>query len=345
MPPPDPNTFVRAVGRTIARHGLLLPECTGPLVVATSGGPDSVALLLALDALAREGDGRTDLVVAHLDHGLRGKASEADRAFVEALAERLDRPVETGRADVAAEAARDGVGLEEAGRAARRRFLTDVARHLGASRVAVGHHADDRAETVLFHMLRGTGIAGLAALGPRAPLADGVELIRPLIEVTRADVLAFLRARGETWRKDVTNASAAHTRNRLRHEVLPLVRDAVNPQADAALVRLAAQAGEAADVLADAADEAWKHVARRTPEGDLVFDAEEWAALRPWLQGALVRRAVEALGGGLKHMSAARTAEVVTALLAGSRAGPVDLPGDISAARRGRAIRFAKPAD
>ncbi len=350
MTPGRASPLVDRVFEVIRRHDLFDPAGER-VVVATSGGADSVALLLALHDLAGSGRLSLEMTVAHLNHGLRGEAAEADEAFVRALAERLDLPHEVGRADVAAGAARAaGVGLEEAGREARRRFLAAVAADAGARKVALAHHADDQAETVLFHALRGTGVEGLAAMRPRAPLEPdaGVDIVRPMLELSRGEIVVFLRERGEAWREDATNASAAHTRNRLRHEVLPLVAEAVNPRVTGALARLADQAAAASEVLGDALDDAWarwvREVPGKTAPGAIfLVDAEGFAALRPWLRGALLRRAVERLGGGLKHMSADRTREAARALLAKPVAGPVKLPGGLVAVRRREAIRIGRP--
>jgi tRNA(Ile)-lysidine synthase len=358
-------TFVDRVRETVRRHDLFpsalggvsrgtgergsVREGGGPregagacALVAVSGGADSVALLLVLADLAAEGL-VPPLVVAHLHHGLRAGAADEDEAFAASLAARMGLPCETARADVPAEARAQGLGIEEAARLARRRFLADAARRRDARQVALGHTADDRAETVLFNVLRGTGIEGLAALAPRAPLDAGaeIEIVRPLLEVTRAQVLEFLRARGQAWREDESNADPAYTRNRLRQDVLPLAREAVNPRADEALARLADQAAAAGEVLEDALQAVWRQVVRPAAGGGaLVIDADDFTPLRPWMQGAILRRAVERLGGGLKHMSADRTREVVAALLAKTVAGPIDLPGNLVATRRRRAIRI-----
>jgi tRNA(Ile)-lysidine synthase len=367
MKRPGADRFVEGVAATVAAHGLFAPAAGAEaLVVAVSGGPDSVAMLLALAELARSGRLALKLSVAHLHHGLRPNTADADQAFVENLAARLGLPCFSERADVPAEAEAARLGVEEAARNARRRFLAEAARRAGARKVALGHTADDRAETVLFNILRGTGVEGLAALGPRAPLdADaGIEIVRPLIASTRREVLEFLEARGQAWREDETNQSDAHTRNRIRRELLPLLRDEFNPKVDEALARLADQAAEASEVLADALDETWRAVAREVPAtaatrkpalslpngwvgetpapAAIVIDADDFAALRPWMRGAILRRAVERLGGGLKHMSAERTSAAVQALLAKSVAGPVDLPGGLAATCRRRAIRIEK---
>jgi len=341
-----PNAFLERVRTTIETHGLLPtgPRADGraePVVVAVSGGADSVALLLALHDLAHEG-WPIDLVVAHLHHGLREDTADADQVFVENLARRLGVPCRGGRTDVTALARGAGTGIEETARAIRRWYLADIAHQAEARKVALAHHADDRAETVLFHVLRGTGVEGLASLAARAPLAseDGIEIVRPLIDVTRQEIVEFLESRGQAWREDETNRSDAHTRNRIRHEVIPLVREVVNPKAPEALVRLSDQAAAAADVLADALEDAWRRIVRPGPRGKgLAIDADDFAALRPWIQGAILRRAVDTLGGGLKHMGAQWTRAAAEALLAKTVAGPVDLPGNLVAERRRRAIR------
>jgi tRNA(Ile)-lysidine synthase len=374
--PDSRRPFLDQVRSTIERHDLLPRAGRGgepgePVVVGVSGGPDSVVLLLALHELSQPGETPTRRahlgiapVVAHLNHGLRPGAAEEDQAFVEDLARRLGLPCEVGCTEVRAEARALGVGIEEAARHVRRAFLAAVARRRGARRVALAHHADDRAETVLFHILRGTGMEGLAALGPRAPLLpeEDVEIVRPLIEVPRRFILRYLADTGQAYREDETNRADAHTRNRLRHELLPLLRNEFNPQVDDALLRLSDQAAAAGEVLADALDEVWRQIVREVPaRGDvrggspdppragppsvvaeIVIDADDFEPLRPWMQGAILRRAVDRLGGGLKYMSMQRTREAVAALLSKTVAGPVDLPGNLLAERCRRTIRIGK---
>ena len=373
MTPNPEHEFTHRVLETIERYDLLprgratRRRCE-TVVVAVSGGPDSVALLHVLHGLASAKQLAVAPVVAHLHHGLREGTADEDQVFVENLAETLGLPCEIGRADVRGEAERGGIGVEEAGRVARRRFLADVARRVGAKKVALAHHGGDRVETVLFHILRGTGIEGLATLGARAPLApdDGIEIVRPMMhpDLGRAQVEAYLQRVGQDWREDETNDDAAYTRNRLRHEILPLLGRTINPAVEAAVMRLADQAEAASDVLGDVLDEVWRQIVCEVPASDasepdagasghvphrgprtLLIDADDFATLRPWLQGAIVRRAVERMGGGLKHMSAERTRAVVEALLSKTVAGPVDLPGGLAAERRRRAIRIGRLAD
>jgi hypothetical protein len=177
-----------------------------------------------------------------------------------------------------------------------------------------------------------------------------VEIIRPLIETPRELALKYLGAIAQDYRQDETNLADYHTRNRVRNLLLPLLAKEFNPKVDDALVRLSEQASAAGEVLTDALDEIWRKIVRETPivtKGPgpfitIVIDADDFVALRPWMQGAVIRRAVERLGGGLKHMSAERTREVVGALLSKPIVGPIDLPGRLVAERNRRAIRIGR---
>jgi tRNA(Ile)-lysidine synthase len=221
------------------------------VVVAVSGGPDSVALLRAVITLKQRDGGPGRLIAAHLHHGLRGTAADEDQAWLEKVCSHLQIPLELGRADVAA-AIGQGDGYEAAARRARYEFLCATAERNGARQVAVGHTANDQVETVLHRILRGTGLAGLAGMPRVRPLSPSVTLVRPLLDVRRADVLRYLQAIGQDYRTDASNANCRWTRNRLRNELLPEIREHVNAEVDTALWRLALQAGEAQQLVDDA---------------------------------------------------------------------------------------------
>ena len=224
------------------------------VVLAVSGGADSVAMLRATLAVKHQCRGRGRLFVAHLNHGWRAADADADQHWLESLCRRLDVPLETGRIDVQALAAADHDGLEAAARNARYEFLARTAEKLGARFVAVAHTADDQVETVLHRILRGTGLAGLAGMRFSRPLAPSVALVRPLLSVRRPEVLEYLDAIGQDYRVDRTNIDTRWTRNRLRHELLPLLRERYNARVDDALLRLAAQADQSQQVVAELAE-------------------------------------------------------------------------------------------
>jgi tRNA(Ile)-lysidine synthase len=217
-------------------------------VVAVSGGADSVALLCALAEL-RDGNSSTRLVVAHLNHQLRGVASDHDEAFVRALCERLDGGNgqffwQCERRDVAALAQAESGNLEAVARRVRYQWLAQVAAETGSCWVATGHTANDQAETVLHRLLRGTGLQGLRGIAERRTLRPGVELVRPLLALTRRQVLAYLLSLEQDFCTDSSNLDLAFTRNRIRRELLPLLAEHYNPAVVAVLARLAEQAAE-----------------------------------------------------------------------------------------------------
>jgi tRNA(Ile)-lysidine synthase len=236
---------VRKVERWLRRNEIGI----GGMVVAVSGGPDSVALLRALLTVHPPRDGEM-MVVAHLNHRLRGAESEADAAFVRDLHEQLVRnypslKLRCESMDVAASARAEHANLEAVARRMRYDWLAKVAQESGVPWIATGHTADDQAETVLHRLLRGTGLQGLRGIAARRALAPGLEVGRPLLDVTRAEVMEYLESEGQTYRVDATNAELRFTRNRIRHQLLPHLARRYNPEIAAVLCRLAAQAEEA----------------------------------------------------------------------------------------------------
>ncbi len=214
------------------------------VLAAVSGGPDSVVLAHWLSVLKRRQG--LDVALLHVHHGLRGRAADADARSVLALGEALGLPAAVVKADVKTLAKRRGLGLEDAGRRARYAALASRAKRARRTVVATGHQLDDQAETLLLHLLRGTSAAGLAGIPPRRPLAPGVELVRPLLPLTRGEVLAYLKVHGLSWREDASNASEAFERNWVRRRLLPLlerrrpgIRTRLAALADDARARLA----------------------------------------------------------------------------------------------------------
>jgi tRNA(Ile)-lysidine synthase len=216
------------------------------VLLAVSGGADSVALLRAIKALKTEGAG--GLVVAHFNHHLRGIQSDADQQFVVALCETLQLESVVGHAPPMPSPAGDNVP-EATSRAARYAFLQDVAERRGARYLATAHTADDQAETILHHILRGTGLAGLAGMPRTRVLAAAVTLVRPMLEVTRGEALAYLASLGQPYCEDESNRDLQFTRNRIRHELLPLLARDYSASVVESLLRLGALAADAQHVI------------------------------------------------------------------------------------------------
>lgn len=288
--------------------------------VAVSGGADSVCLLDLLKQLAPEWN--LHLTVLHLNHRLRGEESHGDERFVCELASGLGLPFESTRVDVAGLAARSADNLEQAARGARREFFLDFLRRGVLDRVALGHTRSDQAETVLFRFLRGSGTAGLAGMRPVTP--DG--FLRPLLEVTRAEVLDYLTAEGLTWREDASNLDLSFTRNRIRHVLLPdLVRD-WNP---ALVETLAGMARVAADEERYWAPEVERLAQGRFVErGAAVIVPADWLGELPRaVARRVIRCAIERAKGDLRAVDARHIEQILqlTASLEGS--GRIQVPG------------------
>ncbi len=293
----------------IQRHNLI--SSGERVVVGVSGGADSVCLLHILARWQSKLD--IKLHAVHLNHQLRGVESEADAEYVAELAGRLDIPVTIAKRDVAAYRAERNCSLEEAARELRYDFLAKVADDIGANRVAIGHTRDDQVETILMHILRGTGTSGLRGLEPCSPMpySKGMSLraqrsnllvIRPLLNVTREETLNYCQEHQIKPRIDSSNLSLSFFRNRLRLELLPLLRE-YNPSVDQALLRLAEIAGSDISYLEQQAFQLWDEVAR-WEDGAVCLDKGKIVALPIALQRQLLRLAIARLVGDTRDIEA-----------------------------------------
>lgn len=245
--------FQTRVAGFVDAHELLSAQ--GRVLVAVSGGADSVALLHTLADLARAPRRGYHLHVAHLDHALRDN-SAGDAAFVAELAGQMGLPVSVERIDVGQRARETGESIELAARQARYLFLQAVARTEHCPTIATAHQGDDNVETVLHRILRGTGLEGLRGIRPKRKLtSSGLWLVRPMLGVTGEQARQYLTGRGLPWREDSTNIDVSMTRNRIRHNLLPLLREQYNPKVDQAIGRLALTAEWAGQWMDELAEE------------------------------------------------------------------------------------------
>jgi tRNA(Ile)-lysidine synthase len=345
-PPPLPpietprEPIIRAVERALRRHGI----DGAPIMVAVSGGADSTALLRVMREL-RSG---SELVAAHFNHRLRGDESDADAGFVRVLAESNGIPFVEGVAlppaagTIADGDQQSGSPSEETLRSERYRFLERTAAATGARAVLTAHTADDQTETILHHLLRGTGLRGLGGIPACRPLSPGadVHLVRPLLNVSRGEITSWLTQLSQPWRTDSSNDSAAYTRNRLRHDLLPVLRSQHQPDIDDKLRQLGAQAREVSDYL--------RGQARQLLAGALVEAGEDEAVLetrslepapRVLLREAMVELWIEQ-GWPRQRMTFGHWERLVDVLVRVHRA--VELPEGIQARRRQKWVRITR---
>jgi tRNA(Ile)-lysidine synthase len=320
------------VTKFFAGHSALLPPRSS-LLVALSGGPDSLVLLhlLAIGGAAPPGH---PLHAAHLDHALR-PGSGVEAARVAAQCDAWDVPCTVERAGVAALAAAERLSLEEAGRRARYAFFRRLASELGATAIATGHNAGDQAETILHHLVRGTGLAGLRGMTPvtrLSPAAEGqpaLHVLRPLLDVPRQAILDYAAAHDLDPILDPSNEDVTFTRNRIRHELLPLLEQ-LNPNVREQLLQNAAVIAAEDAYLAEQTAAAWKRIAQEEGPSWLRADLHGWRRLPLALQRRTLRHALQRLRGSLAD-AGFRTVEQAREVAAGGDTGAqAVLPGGLT---------------
>jgi len=308
-------------------------------LVAVSGGADSVALLRGLAAIRQPGEGR--ILIAHLNHGLRGDESDGDEAFVTRLCGQLDLSCEIGRGPPPLERSDSEPPPETSevnAREWRYDFLRQTAAEVGARFVATAHTADDQAETILHRILRGTGVTGLAGIRTFRQLIPGVAIVRPMLSFRRTEVIEYLKEIEQDYREDSTNTDVRFTRNRIRHELLPEIAVHYNPNVVDALTRLGSMAGDVQTLL----DELVAELAERCiteSRGDAV--TIDGRPLRH-ANGFLVRQMLISIWGkqgwpqqAMGYDKWDQLAEFATADEAANSETKIVLPGNILAERKG----------
>ncbi|MBM4405381.1 MAG: tRNA lysidine(34) synthetase TilS [Chloroflexi bacterium] len=330
MPSTEASRLTARLHRRIAdflRARKLAPS-RSVLLVGISGGPDSVALLHALASLRPSLSFR--LHAAHLNHRLRGNESEADAGYVRDLCRALDIPLTIESAEVEAYRRRARLSLEEAGRHIRYGFFATVAKKVGAQAVLLGHTADDQAETVLMHLLRGSGLGGLRGMEAVSAWrgASGATLVvaRPLLTTRRRETHDYCTAHRLAPRRDSSNRSLKFFRNRVRLELLPALRS-YNPRIEDALLRMAEGASHADDYLKEQVAALWKSLATLSKEG-ISLEKDAFAKLPLALQTVALQRALAHLRGNLEgieweHLAAMRE------IAAGPAGRSTSLPGGL----------------
>jgi tRNA(Ile)-lysidine synthase len=269
------------------------------VVLAVSGGADSVAMLRSWHAIRQGGEDR--VVVASFDHGLRPE-SVADVEFAGQLAGRLGFGFVTGSPERAIEKGK-GYSIESAARRERYAFLNKVAVDHGASAVLTAHTADDQIETVLFRIVRGTGLAGLAGIPTRRRLAEGIDVVRPMLGIRRGEIEAYLGSIDQPFVDDSSNRSLSFARNRIRHVVLPLLRSEIHAGVDEALQRLALIAREEWESQYRDVRDLFDQATLERGEAEIVLSIDQLQGLSSRQLGRVLREGVHQLGGSLREIS------------------------------------------
>jgi len=337
---PRNDPLVRAVEQTLLDYRMVQPG--ERVLVGFSGGPDSTAALLCLHHLAAKHS--LVLGAAHLNHGLRGARAAADARHAAAAAAALGIPcvVETHSVEAFRQAHR--VSIEEAAREVRYGFLRRVALAEGYTHIALGHHRDDEAESILMRLLRGSGPLGLAGIAPvrRLPGGDPLTVIRPLIRATRSDIMAFLQRRQAAFVLDESNADLSLLRNRIRHHLLPLLKRDYNRALGEGLSRLARLLRDEEDWLGEVTRETLASLTLVDHGTFLVLDRRGFSACPPGLQRRVLRAVVARCRGSLRRLGFAALEAARELAVRGPNQGACDLPGGLVVRGRGYRIEVQR---
>ncbi len=300
-------------------------------VVGVSGGPDSTLLLHAMQAVSARRGLSWSVQVAHLHHGMRGGEADADAEFVRALAEKLGLAMHLERTDIPRIVEDQGGSLEEVARQRRYEFLERVALKSGSECVAIGHHADDNAETILHRIVRGTGLKGLGGMSAIRAIRPGsrIRLVRPFLAHRRGVIEGLCRELGLETRSDASNLSTDFTRGRIRNLVMPMLRKSMNPGIADALLRLGEQARWLGEYLDDTAARAFDSLIVAEDPRRIVLNARALLGKQTLTQAAVVRRAITQILGGEADLSFTHV-EAVLRLASGRASGKeLHLPGPL----------------
>ncbi len=301
------------------------------IVVGVSGGADSTVLLHALYQIGSDDDAQYELHVAHLNHQLRGDESEADAEFVATLADQLNLPKTIQRCDLNIDAATERTSPEDLARRARFDFFEEVCQSIGATHVALAHHADDQVETVLHRFMRGTGIRGLSGMAAKRRLTktSNVYLVKPLLRFSRSEIIEYTASKGLEYRHDSSNASPSHTRNRIRQELLPMLEETFNPQVREAVLRLAQQCEWTHEFLRETTASTFEQATLERKPLSISLDRSQVKALPIVIQTGILRMAIESLGMRERRLTFRHVTDIAEAISEDNARGGFSLPDGV----------------
>jgi len=328
MPKPDAKTIsgrlIKSVVRTIKDYKMLYPEDS--VLACVSGGSDSVALLHILSILSPRFN--IKIGIAHLDHSLRGKASEQDAKFVESLASKLELPFHIKKMHLQKYAKKEKLSVEDAGRKARYDFFLNISEKMGYSRIATAHHAGDNAELILMNMLRGTGKSGLSGIPPLRR-KGGISIIRPLIHLSKNEIHAFLSENGLHYAQDSTNLDTKYLRNRIRHNLIPEMKSSYNPKIIKALNRMGTIIQDEESWIEEIVNREMNGLVFRENDSSIRCSASHFIEKPLPLRRRIVRSLIRQVKGDLKQMTYDHIDSILHLIERSRSEGQVHLPDEL----------------
>jgi tRNA(Ile)-lysidine synthase len=318
--------FEKKLASFIEEHALF--DSTSNVVLAVSGGADSITLLYAMQTLKDEKILKARFICAHVNHQLRGAESDSDEAFVIAEASRLELDVTIKRVDVRGFARNRKLSIETAARQCRIKALIEIAKANDCDRITTAHQKNDNAETVVHRLVRGTGYRGLGGIWPKRVFTDGVTFIRPMLCVTREDVIEYLKARNLKWRLDRTNTDCAYKRNFIRHRLLP----ALQRDCDRSLVEMVSGLSRSARRLysrvCEKADDVWPGLSECTAES-ATLHLKKFRNQSTPIKIELIRRSLDHLGSGQRDLTRRHYERIIQLTGQNATGGKIELPGRV----------------
>ena len=328
-----------AVKQAITAYRMFQPGDS--VLICVSGGPDSVALLHILLSLAPEFS--FTLGVAHLNHCLRKKDSDDDAEFVASLAKQLDLPCYIKKKDVRKYQKQHKLSLEEAARRVRYAFYDQVAEKNGFNKIAIGHHSDDNAELVLMYLLRGSGPLGIAGIPPVRNCKNGNrQIVRPMISVKRSEIIDFLRAKELRYVSDKSNNDMRYLRNRVRHQLIPLLKESYNPRIVETINRLSLIIRSEEKWIESNINSIFKKFATSIQNDKVIFSATGIDEIDPAAQRRVIRKAIAEVKGDLRRITFSHIDSAISLLKSGRPIASIDLPDRIRIERNKDLLCFSK---
>jgi len=333
--------FENKVAEFVKANGLF--ESAGKVLLAVSGGADSTALLYVMCALKDKGVLSSDFVCAHINHQLRGSQADEDEEFVVAQASGLNIPIVTGRVDVRGFSNENKLSIETAARRLRIGSLIDVAKANDCGWIATGHQKNDNAETVLQRLVRGTGVRGLGGIWPMRAFGDNVSFVRPMLCVTREEIVEYLKERNLKWRVDLTNEYLGYRRNYIRHQLIPALQSRCSSPVVEQLSELAQSARKFYKLVCERADEVWCESADCS-SGEVRLNLRKFLSCAKPVKVELVRRGLGAVGSGERNLRQGHFEKILQLAEQNIGGREIELPGGFVVQREYGGLLFGRSA-